>query len=99
MGLLRNAKPVMLAILLLGIGSLGLITTAGAQRRGSRRAELRRHRGETHLVTLPHENVKVVVGKKEYFYSQGVFYHLVGGGYAPVAAPIGAATALQFSFK
>ncbi len=90
MRLLRNIQPAVLAILLLVIGSLALATSASAQRRGARRAEIRGHRGQVHLVTLPRENVRVVVGKKEYFYSQGVFYHVVGRGYAPVAAPIGA---------
>ena len=42
------------------------------------------------LVELPHDNVRIVVGRDEYFYSRGVYYRTGPHGYVTIAAPLGA---------
>tara|TARA_R110002072_G_scaffold51389_1_gene137901 strand:- start:92641 stop:93261 length:621 start_codon:yes stop_codon:yes gene_type:complete len=61
-------------------------TSALAEQRGSGKFKRPGH----HIDQLPRGHLRVTVGKKPYFYHQGVYYSPQSRGYVVVGAPLGA---------
>src|ERR1700690_1953003 len=61
-----------------------------AQRRRGNRVVVRGPRRAAVVVNLPGDHTRIVVGKREFFYSRGIYYRTGPRGYVAISAPIGA---------